>query len=44
MSAPATMTIGHGPMPSSSPVGFANIATPTPNQPICVKAISADGR
>ena len=24
--------------------GMANIAAPTPNQPICVSAISAEGR
>ena len=44
MRPPATTTMGHGPTPSSSPVGRANIATPTPNQPICVNEMRADGR
>ena len=48
MHAPATSTRIHSasllPPSSSFATGMANIATPTPNQPICVKLIIADGR
>ena len=45
---PATITSTHSattlPPRSSLATGIANIATPTPNQPICVNDIIADGR
>ena len=44
MHAPAMMTRIQGLMWSSSAAGIANIATPTPNQPIWVKLINAEGR
>ena len=38
------MTTGQALMCKVSAVGIANIATPTPNHPIWVKEISAEGR
>ena len=48
MHAPAMMTSVHSaavlPPSSSFATGMANMAMPTPNQPICVKEIIAEGR
>ena len=39
------MTIrSHTGIPVSPDTGIANIATPTPNHPICVKLISAEDK
>lgn len=48
MHAPAMMTSAHSaavlPPSSSFATGMANMAMPTPNQPICVKEIIARGQ
>ena len=48
MQIPATITSAHSavllPPSSSFATGMANMAMPTPNQPICVNEIMAEGR
>ena len=48
MQIPATITSAHSavllPPSSSLATGMANMAMPTPNQPICVNEIMAEGR
>lgn len=44
MHTPARMTSQTGLMFSSSAAGTANMAMPTPNQPICVKLMSTEGK